>query len=193
MNRENKTTSILIAGFGGQGVLFLGKLLAYIGSVRGDQVTWLPSYGPEMRGGTANCSVILSGAAIGSPIVARPDVLIAMNLPSFQAYERKVAPGGSVFLDASLVSEQPARTDITYYPIPATRLAQENGLDGLANMILLGKLFESRLPTEDAQVMEALKKVLPEKKKHLMRANSSAIALGRAYDAPQAARKAAGA
>lgn len=193
MNKESKTTRILVAGFGGQGVLFVGKLLAYIGSMRGEQVTWLPSYGPEMRGGTANCSVILSDAPIGSPIVSQPDVLIAMNLPSFQAYERKVAPGGAILLDESLVQERPARTDITYYPVPATRLAQENRLDGLSNMILLGKLFERCLPTGDSLVMETLKKMLPEKKKHLLGANSSAIALGRAYAEPRAAKKAAGA
>jgi 2-oxoglutarate ferredoxin oxidoreductase subunit gamma len=193
MDTKKGATRILVAGFGGQGVLFVGKLLAYIGSMRGEQVTWLPSYGPEMRGGTANCGVILSGSPIGSPIVAEPDVLIAMNLPSFQAYEHKVAPGGAILLDETLVPEKPARSDIGYYPVPATALAQENGLEGLSNMILLGKLFEHRLPTDDTTVYEALKKILPEQKKHLLDANRRAVALGRAYQTAGAERKAAGA
>ncbi len=193
MSDTIKTTRILVAGFGGQGVLFVGKLLAYIGSMRGQQVTWLPSYGPEMRGGTANCSVILSSDPIGSPIVAKPDVLIAMNLPSFQAYERRVAPGGAILLDETLVQQKPARTDITYYPVPATRLAQEHGLDGLSNMILLGRLFESRLPTDDELVGGAMQKLLPEKRKHLLRLNASAVALGRGAGKPAAVKKAAGA
>ncbi len=181
MQTKHDTMRILIAGFGGQGLLFLGKLLASIGCARDKQVTWLPSYGPEMRGGTAHCAVIISGEPIGSPIVSQPDVLIAMNLPSFQAYESKVAPGGVILLDASLVDAPPARTDVTYYAIPATLMAADNGLDGLANMILLGKFFESCLPTDDQTLIETLRHVLPEQKMHLIEANLRAVSLGRKF------------
>ena len=117
MANMSNTTRILIAGFGGQGVLFIGKLLAYVGMAEDRQVSWLPSYGPEMRGGTANCSVILSDDPIGSPIVDAPDVLIAMNLPSFQKYQDAVVSGGSIVLDSSLIGE----TDRRVTTFPTTR------------------------------------------------------------------------
>jgi 2-oxoglutarate ferredoxin oxidoreductase subunit gamma len=181
MANKSNTTRILIAGFGGQGVLFLGKLLAYVGMAEDRQVSWLPSYGPEMRGGTANCSVILSDDPIGSPIVDAPDVLIAMNLPSFQKYQDSVVPGGSIVLDSSLIGEAPARKDVSYYALPATQLATDEKLDGLSNMILLGKFLESCLPTSGELTQKALLKVVPAKKEHLLAANEKAIALGRAY------------
>ena len=175
------TQQILIAGFGGQGVLFLGKWIAYAGVHKQKQVSWLPSYGPEMRGGTANCSVILSEDVIGSPIVSEPDVLIAMNLPSFQKYQSAVVPGGSIVLDSSLIGEAPARNDISYYALPATQLATDEHLDGLSNMILLGKFLEACLPTSGELTRKALLKVVPAKKEHLLASNEQAIALGRAY------------
>ena len=181
MANNAKTTRILIAGFGGQGVLFIGKLLAYVGMAEDRQVSWLPSYGPEMRGGTANCSVILSDDPIGSPIVDAPDVLIAMNLPSFQKYQNAVVPGGSIVLDSSLIGEAPARKDVSYYALPATQLATDEHLDGLSNMILLGKFLEACLPTSAELTEKALCKVVPAKKEHLLAANRKAIALGRAY------------
>ena len=110
-----KTTQILIAGFGGQGVLFAGKFLAYKGLVQDKQVSWLPSYGPEMRGGTANCSVILSDAPVGSPIITVPDVLVAMNLPSLQKFVDAVAPGGKIFIDSTLIDAKVDRTDAKSY------------------------------------------------------------------------------
>lgn len=181
MAASTNTKRILIAGFGGQGVLFLGKLLAYVGMAEEKQVSWLPSYGPEMRGGTANCSVILSDEPIGSPIVSEPDVLIAMNLPSFQKYQPKVVSGGAVVLDSTLIHEAPARKDVSYYALPATQMATDENLDGLGNMILLGKLLESCLDTDDTLAEKALAKVVPAKKAHLLDANKKAIALGRAY------------
>lgn len=181
MANRNKTTRILIAGFGGQGVLFIGKLLAYVGMAEDRQVSWLPSYGPEMRGGTANCSVILSDDPIGSPIVDAPDVLIAMNLPSFQKYQDAVVSGGSIVLDSSLIGEAPARNDVSYYALPATQLATDEQLDGLSNMILLGKFLETCLPTSGELTQKALAKVVPAKKEHLLAANQKAIALGRSY------------
>jgi 2-oxoglutarate ferredoxin oxidoreductase subunit gamma len=176
---QPKTLRILIAGFGGQGVLFLGKLIALCGMSPEREVTWLPSYGPEMRGGTANCAVILSREAIGSPIVDQPDVLIAMNLPSFEAYQHKVAVGGRIIYDSALVGEAPARTDIAYDALPATRMATEHGLDGLSNMILFGRFLRECLPLDDAAILPALEQVIPAHKKHLLEANLTALALGR--------------
>ena len=119
------TTNLLFAGFGGQGILFSGKFLAYKGLIEDRQVSWLPSYGPEMRGGTANCSVILSDEPVGSPIVGNPDVLIAMNLPSLDKYEDAVVPGGKIFVDSTLIGRQVRRTDVTTYYIPATQMASD--------------------------------------------------------------------
>ena len=109
------TTQILIAGFGGQGVLFAGKLIAYKGLLEDKQISWLPSYGPEMRGGTANCSVIVSDTAVGSPIVSKPDVLVAMNLPSLKKYESEVVSGGTIIVDSTLIAEKVMRDDVNVY------------------------------------------------------------------------------
>jgi len=177
------TKKILIAGFGGQGVLFIGKLLAYIGLLGEKQVSWLPSYGPEMRGGTANCSVIISDEPVGSPIVTEPDALIVMNLPSFQKYQAKVQPGGLMVLDSSLIGEQPDRTDVRSFAIPSTQLATESGLDGLGNMILLGKFLQECMPEAAPLIETALKKVVPPKKAHLIEPNLRALALGKDYEA----------
>ena len=121
-----KTTNFLFAGFGGQGILFSGKFLAYKGLTEDKQVSWLPSYGPEMRGGTASCSVIVSDTPVGSPIVSNPDVLIAMNLPSLDKYEDSVVSGGKIFVDSTLVERKVKRTDVEVYYIPATKLASDN-------------------------------------------------------------------
>ena len=181
MQRNSDTTRILIAGFGGQGVLFLGKLIALAASESGKQVTWLPSYGPEMRGGTANCGVIVSSEPVGSPIVSSPDILIAMNLPSYQAFEPKVAQDGIVLLDSSLIQSPRTRPDTVSYALPATRMASEAALDGLANMILFGKLLDATALFSGEQIQKALHACLPEGKKHLLEANQKALALGRAY------------
>lgn len=184
--QQTNTQQILIAGFGGQGVLFLGKWIAYAGVLKQKQVSWLPSYGPEMRGGTANCSVILSGEVIGSPIVSEPDVLIAMNLPSFLAYQSRVRSGGEIIYDASLIHEQPAREDVRYRALNATRLAADEGLEGLGNMILLGAFLEDRLPLSQAERAQVLAQVVPVHKKHLIEANIRALMLGRDQPAPGA-------
>lgn len=177
--QKNTTQRILIAGFGGQGVLFLGKLIAHAGVLLGKNVTWLPSYGPEMRGGTANCAVILSDDAIGSPIVSEPDVLIAMNLPSLMAYQPRVCAGGEIIYDASLVHESPAREDVTVRALPATRLATEAGMDGLSNMILLGAFLSDCLHLTQEQLRQALEHTVPAHKAHLIEANLHAIAIGK--------------
>ena len=136
------TTEVLIAGFGGQGILFAGKFLAYAALLQERNVSWLPSYGPEMRGGTANCSIILSDVQVGSPIVSKPDILVAMNLPSLDKYEQEAKPGASIFVDTSLISRKVERDDVNVYYIPATQMSTDNGLDTLANMILLGHVIE---------------------------------------------------
>ena len=177
-----QTSSILIAGFGGQGVLFAGKFLAYIGLIGERQVSWLPSYGPEMRGGTANCSVILSDEPVGSPIVSEPDCLIAMNLPSFLKYQHAVKHGGRMIYDSSLIENRTTRTDIDVFAVPAARMAAEGGLDGLSNMILIGKFLREAMPVKEELVEAALKKVVPARKEHLLDANRRALALGRALE-----------
>ena len=177
----SKTTKILIAGFGGQGILFTGKALAYTGLKAGMEVSWLPSYGPEMRGGTANCSITLSDTPIGSPIVDKPDVLIAMNLPSLEKYYYETEKGGYVIYDSSLISRDNNRDDITTAGIPATKMASDNGLDGLANMIILGKVIKETNVLTLEQIKNSLAQMVPAKKAQLLENNIKAIELGYNY------------
>ena len=175
------TSKILIAGFGGQGILFSGKALAYTGLKAGMEVSWLPSYGPEMRGGTANCSVTLSDTPIGSPIVDKPDVLIAMNLPSLEKYENETEKGGYIVYDSSLISKSVERTDVTVAPIPATKLASDNDLNGLANMIIMGKVIKVTGVLTLEQVKNSLAQMVPAKKAELLEKNIKAIEIGYNY------------
>ena len=172
---------ILIAGFGGQGVLFAGKFLAYKGLIEGKQVSWLPSYGPEMRGGTANCSVIVGDEPIGSPIVNAPNTLVAMNLPSLQKYENAVVPGGLILVDSTLIAEQVRRTDVRVRYVPATKLANDSGFATLANMILMGKLLKESEDMSFEHTEDALKKVIPARKIDLLGVNLKALETGFAY------------
>ncbi len=173
-----KTTKILIAGFGGQGILFTGKVLAYTGLKAGMEVSWLPSYGPEMRGGTANCSVTLSDTPIGSPIVDKPNVLIAMNLPSLEKYFYDTEQGGYIIYDSSLISKQETREGVATLGIPATKMASDNGLDGLANMIILGKVIKETGVLTMEQIKNSLEQMVPAKKAVLLQNNIKAIELG---------------
>ena len=173
-----KTTKILIAGFGGQGILFSGKALAYTGLKADEEVSWLPSYGPEMRGGTANCSVTLSDSPIGSPIVDKPNVLIAMNKPSLEKYFYETERGGYIIFDSSLIITQDTRDDVITVGIPATRLASDNGLDGLANMIILGKTIKETKIFSLEQIKSSLSQMVPAKKAELLEKNIRAIELG---------------
>ena len=175
------TTEILIAGFGGQGVLFAGKFLAYKGLLEDRQVSWLPSYGPEMRGGTANCSVILSDDPVGSPIVSKPMVLMAMNLPSLDKYENDVVPGGMIFVDSTLISRKVARTDVSVYYIPCTALAKEIGAPTLANMVMTGKVIKECAGISDAFLEQALDKVVSARHADLKEINLKALKTGMAY------------
>ena len=177
-----KTTQILIAGFGGQGILFSGKFLAYKGLLEGIQVSWLPSYGPEMRGGTANCNVILSDSPVGSPIITVPDVLIAMNLPSLQKYVNTVAPDGQIYIDSSLIEEKVERKDVEVFYIPATQMAKDEGIGTLANMIVVGHLLENNPELSFDGTVEVVEKLVPAKKAALKELNMKALNLGKEYN-----------
>ena len=172
---------IVIAGFGGQGLLFTGKVLAYAGLLEKRQLSWLPSYGPEMRGGTANCNVILSDKTVGSPIVQNPNVLIVMNNPSLDKYENAVVPGGKIFLDSTLITRKVERTDVDVFYIPATQMATDMGIHGLANMILLGAVIRETACIREETLPEALHHVIPALKADLFDYNMKAIQAGKDY------------
>jgi len=172
-------TSIIIAGFGGQGVLFAGQLLAYAGMDSGRYVTWIPSYGPEMRGGTANCTVIISNNPIGAPLVAQPDIAIALNQPSFDKYEPMVKPGGLLVVNSSIVTEESGRSEIESVYIAANSIAEEFGSIKMLNMAALGALLKRRPFLELGTFEQTLKEHLPSSKEHMLDANYQV--LRRAY------------
>ena len=177
------TTQILIAGFGGQGILFAGKFLSHEALIENKEVAWLPSYGPEMRGGTANCSVTISDSPIGSPIIANPDILIAMNLPSLDKYEDAVKPGGYIFVDSSLIERKVARTDVNAIYIPATKICSaDDNLRGGADIILIGSLIKHTnvVTFEDAEA--AFRKVVKANKPQLLANDLRALKIGYDYD-----------
>ena len=176
-----KTTNILFAGFGGQGILFAGKFVAYKGLLEGKHISWLPSYGPEMRGGTANCSVIVSEDPIGSPIVSKPDVLVVMNLPSLDKYENEVVSGGKIFVDSTLIERKVTRTDVDVYYIPATGIASEKGINTLANMIITGKLLKEVEELSFDNIDAPLGKVVSARHQDLLEVNKTALQLGHDY------------
>lgn len=174
----DKSQEIIIAGFGGQGVMFAGKLIASAGMIDGKEVSWLPSYGPEMRGGTANCHVIASDQPVGSPIVVNPTTLIALNRPSLDKFENSVLPGGILLYDSSLIDRKAQKTDITVIEIPATQMAVDMGEGKLANMVILGKwMKETGLLSMDT-VKKALQKVVSARRQDLMDMNIKALELG---------------
>lgn len=175
------TSEIELAGFGGQGILFAGKVLAYCGMLSGREVSWLPCYGPEMRGGTCNCSVCLSDEPIGSPIVEDSDLLIVMNEPSYVKYIGTVRQGGYAFVDSTLVDSANMRSDIHEFRVPATRLADENELKGGANIILIGKLIKETGVISMNDIEAAIRKIVPPKKAQLIENNLKAVKLGYDY------------
>jgi 2-oxoglutarate ferredoxin oxidoreductase subunit gamma len=175
------TVNMLFAGFGGQGILFAGKFVAYKGLLENKQVSWLPSYGPEMRGGTANCSVIVSDEPIGSPIVGKPDVLVAMNLPSLDKYENDTVAGGKIFVDSTLISRKVQRTDVDAYYIPATQMAIDAGVPTLANIILIGKMLKETGLFSFENMIDTVKKLVPAKKPELVEMNMKALEKGIAF------------
>jgi len=149
-------TEVIISGFGGQGTLYAGQVLAYAAMDEGKQVTWIPSYGPEMRGGTANCTVVISDEEIGSPTVKHPKAVLALNLPSLDKYEDMIAPGGCLVVNESMVNRKPTRTDIRVVMLPANEIAREIGNERATNMVMLGAL----LANMDILPIEALEKAL---------------------------------
>lgn len=176
-----KDCNIVIAGFGGQGVLFAGQVAAYCGLMDKKEVSWLPSYGPEMRGGTANCSICISERPIGSPLITNPNIFVAMNLPSFEKFIDDVESGGTVIVDSFLVNKKTDRKDINAFYIPATKIAEENNLKGLTNMILIGKMFKETGFCCNEALNKALEKSVSAKRQHLVELNKKAIQLGMDY------------
>jgi 2-oxoglutarate ferredoxin oxidoreductase subunit gamma len=171
---------ILIAGFGGQGVMSLGQLIAYAGMLEGKGVSWLPSYGPEQRGGTANCAVVISDEPVGSPLVTSPSTAIVLNNPSFDKFEPRVQPGGLLIIDSSLVTRVSNRKDIKVIEVSATDLANNLGNARVANMILLGVFLEVTKIVTTESVIESLKKVLSKEKHYLIEVNKLALSTGAA-------------
>jgi 2-oxoglutarate ferredoxin oxidoreductase subunit gamma len=173
MNEE-----IIVSGFGGQGALFAGQLLAYAALDAGLHVTWIPSYGPEMRGGTAHCTVVMADQEIGSPQVRRPATVIALNLPSFEKYEPLVKPGGLLVYNVSLIPAQPSRTDIRYVPVPANVIAEELRNVRQANVVLIGAYLAVTgvLPLEAVEL--ALDRHLSERQRKYLESNKQALRRG---------------
>lgn len=171
-------TEIIIAGFGGQGVLFAGQLLAYAAMDAGTEVTWIPSYGPEMRGGTANCTVIIADEEIGAPTVRNPKAALVFNLPSFDKYEPMVAPGGVLVVNSSLVDRGFNRSDIRAVMIPANEIAESLGDKRMSNMVMLGALLGVLPILSITAIQKALEDHLPERHKRLLPLNFKALEMG---------------
>jgi len=172
------TTNIVITGFGGQGILFAGKILAYAALLKEKQLSWLPSYGPEMRGGTANCHVIISDEPVGSPIIQTPDVLISMNKPSLDKFEDKVAKDGYIIIDSTLIDRKVERDDVTAAYVEATKLASDAGKRNLANMVMLGALIKATGVFTLDEIRAAVEKTTPPAKQHLVELNMQMIEMG---------------
>ena len=183
-------TEIILAGFGGQGILLIGKLLAYAGMKAGREVTWMPAYGPEMRGGTCNCTVVLSDRSIGSPISKSPHGLIALNLPSLDKFEETVRPGGIIVVNTSLINRLPRRSDLTVVAVPANEMAIECGSAKAANMVALG----AYLGASGIASLEQMKVIVAESfaaKPALVAVNHEALSRGFALGQEKAAAVAA--
>lgn len=172
---------VIMAGFGGQGVMSMGQLLAYAGMLENKEVSWLPSYGPEMRGGTANCSVIVSDDSVASPVVTDATAAIIMNRPSLGKFEGAVMPKGSIFINTSLVDEKCSRDDVDAYYIPANEIADELGNSRIANMIMLGAYIKKTGIVSPESVIESLKEVLGSSKAHLIPVNEEALNRGASF------------
>ncbi|MCX5773318.1 MAG: 2-oxoacid:acceptor oxidoreductase family protein [Fusobacteria bacterium] len=173
--------ALIIAGFGGQGVLTVGKLLAYAGMVAGKEVSWMPSYGPEMRGGTSNCHIMISDELIGSPVVAPHEAtsVIAMNGPSLDKFEDWVAPGGHLFINSSIIERKPKRSDIHIHYIDANELAKEAGTMKAANMVMLGSYLAISKVLMEKQILDVFTKVFGEDKAKLIPLNEKALNSGK--------------
>jgi 2-oxoglutarate ferredoxin oxidoreductase subunit gamma len=174
---------MIIAGFGGQGVLSMGQIVAYSAMKEGKEVSWMPAYGPEMRGGTANCIVIVSPTTVSSPIVTLFDTAIVLNQPSLDKFAPKVKPGGLLLCEQSTIVTPSPRTDIEIVVVPATERATKMGKKQIANMILLGAFLERRPVVAIENVLNALREVLPERHHHLIPLNEEALRIGQQFAA----------
>ena len=172
------TYETIMAGFGGQGLLFSGKVLAHAALIEQKELSWLPSYGPEMRGGTCNCSVIISDDPVGSPIIAHPNLLMVMNAPSLDKFGDTVAPGGTIFVDSSLIPRKVKRTDVNVVYIPATQMAKDMEMTSLANMVILGAIVEKLRCVKPETVVDALKHTISARKANLLDLNLKAVEAG---------------
>jgi 2-oxoglutarate ferredoxin oxidoreductase subunit gamma len=174
-------TEVIFSGFGGQGALFAGQVLAFAAMDAGHDVTWMPSYGPEMRGGTANCTVVIADEEIGSPTVKNPTAAVVMNLPSLDKFEPHIVPGGVLIVNSSLVNRDPSRTDITWLMIPAQEIAETIGPRRLLNMVMLGALIDKLPILKLEDIFAALDTHMPERHKNLLSSNIEALKLGAAF------------
>jgi 2-oxoglutarate ferredoxin oxidoreductase subunit gamma len=180
MEEKHLYTNVTMAGFGGQGLMFIGKLLAYCAMKHGLNVTWIPSYGPEVRGGTANCTVVISNEPVGSPVISSPEALIIMNNPSLEAFEPKLKTGGLLFVNSNLVTRQIKRKDINIIPVPANEAAAEAGEKRAANMVIFGTyVAKTKIITEE-DVTEGFKELFSAKAETLD-ANMRAFEKGAKY------------
>jgi 2-oxoglutarate ferredoxin oxidoreductase subunit gamma len=174
------TQQVICAGFGGQGVMSMGQLLTYAGMIEGKNVSWLPSYGPEMRGGTANCSVVVSDKPVGSPIITDATTAIVMNLPSLIKFEKDLVKDGILLINSSLIEKKPSRDDVKAYYVPANEIANDLGNAKVANMVMLGAFLELTKTVEVDSIIAALKKVFGPAKEHLVPMNKDALERGAA-------------
>lgn len=172
------THEMIIAGFGGQGVMLLGQLITYSGMLEDKNVSWLPSYGPEMRGGTANCMVIVSEDEVGSPLISEPTVLVAMSLPALLKFENVVRSGGLIIYNSSIIDHKPSRDDVTIVAAPCNDIAIELGSARIANMVALGCLVAQTGVVEPQSVLESLRKALPAHRHNLIPLNEQALSRG---------------
>ena len=175
----DKAHEIIFAGFGGQGILSMGQIIAYSAMIEEKEVSWMPSYGPEMRGGTANCIVIVSESRISSPIISTFDSAVVLNQPSLDKFENAVKPGGLLMYEESAIINPPTRTDIEILSVPANEEALKLNLKRAANMILVGAFLEKRPLVKIENILTALKKVLPERHHHLIPINKDALLKGK--------------
>ncbi|MFO7445232.1 MAG: 2-oxoacid:acceptor oxidoreductase family protein [Ignavibacteriaceae bacterium] len=175
---EHSTHEIIFAGFGGQGVLSMGQIIAYAAMIENKEVSWMPSYGPEMRGGTANCITIVSGTKISSPIITKFDSAIVLNQPSVEKFENAVKPGGLIIYELSGIINPPSRSDVEIFGINAVEEAQKLNKKQVANMIIVGAFLERRPVVKIENILKALKKVLPERHHHTIPLNEQALLLG---------------
>ena len=171
-------SELIVAGFGGQGALLIGQLITYAGMIEDRQVSWLPSYGPEMRGGTANCSVIVSNDPVGSPVVTEADNVIVLNRPSLDKFEKVIKPGGKLFINASFIDKKAERDDIDVYYIQANDAAKELGNAKVANIVMLGAYIAATKVVSKQSIINAVEYMLGKKKSHLIPINEQAFDVG---------------